>query len=118
LLAAGEESVRSVVALAPWVYPSDNPGSLPGRRILVVHGSADRIASPARSVAVARTLARTGDVGYVQIDGGKHAMLRHHRQFDSYAALFTAAVLCRDPSRLWLPDPVRRVLDGEPFVTV
>jgi pimeloyl-ACP methyl ester carboxylesterase len=117
LLAAGEESVRSVVALAPWVYPTDRPGSLSGRRVLVVHGSADRIASPQRSLAVARTLARTGDVGYVQIDGGKHAMLRHHRQFDSFAALFTAAVLCRDPSRLRVPDPVRRILDGEPFVT-
>jgi pimeloyl-ACP methyl ester carboxylesterase len=118
LLAAGEPSVRSVVALAPWVYPTDNPGSLAGRRILVVHGSADRIASPQRSFAVSRTLARTGEVGYIQIDGAKHAMLRHHRQFDSFAAGFTAAVLCSDTTRLRIPDPVHRILDGTAFLTV
>jgi predicted esterase len=73
LLAAGEPSVRSVVALAPWVYPTDNPGSLAGRRILVVHGSADRVASPQRSFAVSRRLARSAAVGYIQIDGAKHA---------------------------------------------
>jgi hypothetical protein len=118
LLAAGEPLVQSVVALAPWVYPTDNPGSLAGRRILVVHGSADRIASPQRSFAVSRTLARTGDVGYIQVDGGKHAMLRHHRQFDSFAASFTAAVLCPDRTGLRIPEPVRRILDGAPFLTV
>jgi dienelactone hydrolase len=118
LLAASEPSVRSVVALAPWVYPTDNPGSLAGRRILVVHGSADRIASPQRSFSVARTLARTADVGFIQIGGAKHAMLRHHRQFDSFAAGFIAATLCPDTTRLRIPDPVRRVLDGAPFLTV
>jgi dienelactone hydrolase len=118
LLAASEELVRSVVALAPWVYPTDDPGSLSGHRILVVHGSADRIASPQRSFALARRLARTADVGYIQIDGAKHAMLRHHRQFDTFAASFTAAVLCPDATGLRIPEPVRRVLGGVPFLTV
>jgi pimeloyl-ACP methyl ester carboxylesterase len=118
LLAAGEPTVRSVVALAPWVYPTDNPGGLAGRRILVVHGSADRVASQQRSFALAWTLARTADVGYIQIDGAKHAMLRHHRQFDSYAASFTAAVLCPDTKNLPIPEPVRHVLDGGGFLTV
>ena len=37
---------RSVVALAPWVYPTDVPVGLSGQRVLIVHGSRDRIASP------------------------------------------------------------------------
>jgi len=59
----------------------------------VVHGMQDRIASPARARAVARNLARTGDVEFVEIADGKHAMLRHGREFDRRAADFTAATL-------------------------
>ena len=49
LLAAGRPEVVSAVALAPWVYDSDVARGLSDQRILIVHGSADRIASPARS---------------------------------------------------------------------
>jgi pimeloyl-ACP methyl ester carboxylesterase len=109
LLAGADDRVRSVVALAPWVYATDS-ADLGGRRVLVVHGSADRIASPERSAAVVRSIGRTTDVGSITIDGGKHAMLGHHRQFDGYAAAFTAAVLLPDdPPRV--PEPIREVLD-------
>jgi hypothetical protein len=57
-------------------------------------------------------------VGYIQIDGAKHAILRHHRQFDTFAAGFTAALLCPDTTGLRVLEPVRRVLDGTSFVTV
>ena len=43
-------------------------------------------------------------------------MLSHGREFDSYAAQFTAAVLLDDPSRA--TGPVARVLSGESWVTV
>lgn len=94
LLAANHPSVTSAVALAPWVYPDDRVDA-PGRRFLIVHGTADRVASPDRSAAVARSLAATGaaSVDYITIDGGKHAMLRHHREFTSLAARFAAATL-------------------------
>jgi hypothetical protein len=95
-----------------------NPAGPAGRRILVVHGPADRVASRQRSFALAWTLAGTADVGYIQIDGAKHAMLRHHPQFDSFAASFTAAVLCPDTKNLPIPEPVRKVLDGGGFLTV
>src|SRR4051795_9892016 len=49
LLAAGRPDIRGAVALAPWVYPTDVPPGLTDQRILIVHGSRDRIASPARS---------------------------------------------------------------------
>lgn len=113
LLAAGDESVRSVAALAPWVYPDDGEINLTGRRIVIVHGTADHIAKPANSAAVARALARTAQVSYVRVEGGKHAMLRHHDQFDGLAANFAAATLLGDPT----PDGVlARVLAGEKLI--
>jgi predicted esterase len=116
LLAGGEYGVRSVVALAPWVYPNDS-ADLSGRQVLIVHGDQDRVARPDRSLRVAQTLlARSARVGYVEIRGGKHAMLRHHEQYDGYAAAFTASVLLPDGDQRRVPEPVRRVLDGERFV--
>jgi pimeloyl-ACP methyl ester carboxylesterase len=98
LLAVGRPTVRSVVALAPWVYPSDVAVAPEGRRILLVHGTQDRIASPSRSLALARTLSRYADVNYVSVEGGKHAMLRHHGVFDRLAAEFAVTTLLGSPS--------------------
>lgn len=92
LLAGGEEGVESVVALNPWVYPTDT-ADLTGRRVLIVHGARDRVAPPARAEAVAGNLSRTADVDFVIIPGGRHAMLRHGREFDLRAAAFTAEAL-------------------------
>ena len=116
LLAGDEPAVRSVVALNPWVYPDDD-ADLSGRRVLIVHGTEDRVAAPPRAEAVARRLARRTDVGFVAINGGKHAMLAHGRDFDRYAADFTAAVLLGAAARA-VAEPVARVLDGEAWVTV
>ncbi|WP_344252717.1 alpha/beta fold hydrolase [Terrabacter carboxydivorans] len=115
LLAAAEEPVVSAVALNPWVYPTEGRLDLTGRQVLVVHGDDDRIARPTNSAAVARDLARTADrVGYVTVEGGKHAMLRRGTVFDRLAADFTAATLLgRHPEGV-----VGRVLDGEEWVDV
>jgi dienelactone hydrolase len=115
LVAGDNPTVRSVVALNPWLYPTEDV-DLPGRRVLFVHGRRDRIASPQRAEAAARRLSRHTDVGFIWIPEGKHAMLRHGRDFDQYAAQFTAAVLLDDPSLA--SGPVSRVLAGESWVTV
>jgi pimeloyl-ACP methyl ester carboxylesterase len=96
ILAADRPEVRSVVALNPWVYPADGRVDLTGRRVLIAHGTDDRIASPANSAAAAELLARTADVSYVRVEGGKHAMLGRHRDFDRLAADFAAATLLED----------------------
>lgn len=115
LLSADRPEVRSVAALAPWVYGDEVAGDLAGRRILVVHGTRDRIASPDQSAALAARLARTrAQVGYVRVEGGTHAMLRHHRRFDGLAADFAAATLLGGPAS----GPVERILAGEPLVEV
>jgi alpha-beta hydrolase superfamily lysophospholipase len=92
LLAAAQPDVRSVVALNPWVYPTDDP-DLSGRRVLIVHGTDDRVASIEKARTVARNLSRTTSVEFVEIEGGKHAMLSHGREFDRRAAEFTASAL-------------------------
>lgn len=95
LMTAAAPEVRSAVALAPWVYPSDVAAGLADRRILIVHGSDDRIARPGQSAALAANLRRRPgvDVEYVTVQGGKHAMLRHHARFDGLAADFAVGTL-------------------------
>jgi pimeloyl-ACP methyl ester carboxylesterase len=115
LLTGDEPEVRSVVALAPWVYPSDVPPRwLSGRRVLVVHGAGDRVARPERSAAVARALERTSSVGYVRVHGARHAMLRRHAVFSGLAADFATATLLGAEAS----GTVRRVLDGETWIEV
>ena len=115
LLSADRPGVRSAVALAPWVYESDGDRlNLSGRRILVVHGDEDRIASIRRAEVVASALRRTTDVGFVRVAGGTHAMLRHHHVFDKLAADFAAATLLGDRPR----GPVAQVLEGQSLVEV
>ncbi|WP_036506694.1 alpha/beta hydrolase [Nocardioides sp. URHA0020] len=87
LLAGGLDGVRAVVALNPWVYPTDR-ADLSGRAVLVVHGTEDRVASPDRAKAVVSALAETTDVTFLPIEGGKHAMLSHGGSFERAATDF------------------------------
>lgn len=94
LLSAAQPEVRSVAALAPWVYVDDVPRGLADQRILIVHGDQDRIASPAKAHHLAHNLrAHGGDVAFVTVKGGKHAMLSHHSAFDGLATDFTTLAL-------------------------
>lgn len=110
LLAGDRTDVRSVVALNPWVYPSDGALDLSGRRVLIAHGTDDRIAIPAKSQAAAQNVARTADLSYVRVEGGKHAMLRRGRTFERLAAEFTASALLEGATPSGL---VRRVLAAQ-----
>ncbi|WP_134767196.1 alpha/beta fold hydrolase [Nocardioides sp. 1609] len=92
ILAAGHDAVRTVVALNPWVYPSDGV-ALPGRRVLIVHGDADRVAPIARARAVAERLSGSADVRFEVVPDGKHAMLRHGRVFERAASDFVVETL-------------------------
>lgn len=112
LLSLGSPEVRSAVALAPWVLPGDRPAASSGRRVLVVHGARDRIASPRRSAAVAEALSREAEVTYVCVEDGKHAMLGRHALFDGLAAQFAALTLLDLPS----PGPIARIAAGERFL--
>ncbi len=114
LLAAGSPQVRSVVALAPWVGPADVASGLNGRRILFVHGTRDRIASPERAHRLAAALRAQTEVAFVDVRGGKHAMLAHHRIFDGLAAQFVALTLLGRSD----DDIMRRIERGDMDLTV
>ena len=114
LLAGGAPDVKSVVALAPWVYPTDGEAGLPGRDVLIVHGTADRIASPERSATVARALSTSTRVGYIRVKGGKHAMLGRHAVFGELAADFVIATLLGAT----VGGPVSQVLAGAAWIDV
>ena len=109
LLAGDTERVHSVVALNPWVTPEDRV-DLTGRQVLMVHGTQDRIASLERAEALARGLSRSADLlGFVRVEGGKHAMLAQGGTFTRAATDFVApALLGRQVDGL-----VARVLAGE-----
>lgn len=96
LLAAGQPRVRGVVALAPWVYETDAAADVRDTPVVIIHGDADRIASPERSEQVARRLALTTPVAYVSVAGGTHAMLGHRDAFDGLAARCCAWMLLGD----------------------
>ncbi len=114
LLAGDAEAVRSVVALNAWVTPEDRV-DLTGRQVLMVHGTADRIAAPARAESLARRLSRSADrLGFIRVEGGKHAMLRSSGTFTSAATDFvTATLLGRE-----VGGSVARVLAGDTDVSV
>lgn len=112
LLSGSLAPVRSVVALNPWVYPTDDP-DLRGRRVLFVHGDRDRIAPLDRSATVARRVAGSTEVGFVTVPGGKHAMLRRGRVFEQAASDFVTATLLGGTAG----PPVDRVLAGDSWVT-
>jgi alpha-beta hydrolase superfamily lysophospholipase len=114
ILSAGAPEVRGVAALAPWVLPGDFPAEPAGRRILIVHGSRDRIADPSRAATVAKALGRRTDVTYVLVEGGRHAMLRRRDLFDGLAADFAALVLLGETGK----GPITRVAEGERFITL
>ena len=113
LLAGDQDNVASVVALNPWVYPTDRV-DLRGRHVLFVHGDADRIAVPSRAQTVARTLARTTDVAWLTVEGGKHAMLGRGSVFEKAATDWAAATLLGRE----VGDPVAGLLAGERTASV
>jgi alpha-beta hydrolase superfamily lysophospholipase len=77
LRVAGDPLVHAVAALAPWLPEGEPVEQLAGRRLLIVHGTADRVTDPAGSLAFAnRARQITDDVTYRSIPGENHAMLR------------------------------------------
>ena len=120
LAGAGDPSVRSVVALAPWLSGQESTAPLAGRQVLIVHGSVDRVTSPTRSAAFARAAAGVAaSISFVDVAGGEHTMMRHLNTFDGLAAGFVCATLLPpdpDPATAdsaALTELLSRALQGE-----
>ena len=114
LRAAGHPSVTAVAGLAPWLPPGEPVGQLSGRSVLLAHGTADVVTSPAETWAyadLARTVARVTEV---EIRGGDHPMIRRAAQWHALTVTFVGASLgfppLPGPSASALARPRRAVL--------
>jgi alpha-beta hydrolase superfamily lysophospholipase len=96
--AAGHPAVTAVAGLAPWLPPGEPAGQLTGRRVLLAHGSADSITSPAETWAFLERARAVTEVSAVEVRDGDHAMLRRARLWHAIAAEFARAALAL-PSR-------------------
>ncbi len=77
LCVADDPQVHGVVALAPWLNGGTPEERVAGRRVLIVHGTADRWTSPENSLAYARRAdGVAAAVDYVGLKGAGHFMLR------------------------------------------
>ena len=93
LALTGDEQVSAVVGLAPWIERTDTCSPHDGVRLLLLHGLADRITSPAASRHLVERLQQEGrQASFVGITGEKHAMLRRRRSWDRLTAGFVCAV--------------------------
>jgi pimeloyl-ACP methyl ester carboxylesterase len=89
---AGHPAVTAVAGLAPWLPPGEPVGQLTGRRILLVHGNADRITRPEDTWAYAERARSVAEVMTIEIRHGDHAMLRRAGLWHSVAAEFACRV--------------------------
>lgn len=88
---AGDEGVIGVVALAPWLPKGEPVEQLHGRRLLIAHGTADRVTSPKASQRFAELARPAADrVDVVMVAAETHAMLL---RWPTWQRLTTAYVL-------------------------
>jgi pimeloyl-ACP methyl ester carboxylesterase len=73
---AGHPAVSGVAGLAPWLPPTEPVAQLVGRRVLLAHGSADHITSPAETWAYAERARAVTQTATIEVLGGEHTMLR------------------------------------------
>jgi pimeloyl-ACP methyl ester carboxylesterase len=86
---ADDPLVDAVVALAPWLSAGTPAAAVAGRKVLIVHGSADRWTSPAESLKFARRAAAgAAELRYVSLAGAGHFMFRRVRLWHALATGF------------------------------
>jgi dienelactone hydrolase len=98
LAVGGHHSVRAVVGLAPWIKTGDEYRQLAGRKVLLMHGTADRMTDPAHTAALASALTEIGvETTLLRMPGEGHAMLHRPGRWHDAAARFV--LQCLLPSR-------------------
>ncbi|HEY2298573.1 MAG TPA: hypothetical protein VGH43_12645 [Jatrophihabitans sp.] len=113
IYAAGHDSVRSVVGLAPWIEPGDPVRGVEGRRVLLVHGDSDRMTDPRATANFARSAEQVAEsVTYVRVAGERHAMLRRAGVWHQLATGFVIGTLLGVPPNGSEPAEVTNVLTG------
>lgn len=112
LCAADDPQVRAVIALAPWVDSTTPTQQLAGRRVLMVHGDADRWTSPRQSLRYAQRIQHVADdVRYVTLTGAGHFMLTKVPVWHELSASYLLDSFSRDTGATMNPRHLRRAID-------
>jgi dienelactone hydrolase len=90
---AGHPAVTAVAGLAPWLPPSEPVEQLAGRRVLLAHGTADHITSPAETWAYAERARSVTEVATIEVRDGEHTMLRRGALWHRLAVEFSRLAL-------------------------
>ena len=94
LRVAGDDSVRGVAALAPWLPDGEPVEQLSGRAVLIAHGTLDRVTSPRASQRYAGRARTVSDrVDYIEVRGDAHAMLLRAPLWHRLATRFALGVI-------------------------
>ena len=93
LRAAGHPSVTAAAGLAPWLPPGEPVDQLAGRRILLAHGTADAVTSPADTWVYAERARALTSVTEIEVRTGEHTMLWRAPLWHGLAAAFTCLSL-------------------------
>ncbi|WP_069814679.1 dienelactone hydrolase [Streptomyces sp. TP-A0874] len=99
LRAAGHASVRSVLALAPWLTAGEEPvKQLAGRRVLIAHGTDDERTDPELSYRLAERVKKINqDVCRFEIHTDTHRLRRYRSEIAALAADFALGSLFGRP---------------------
>jgi alpha-beta hydrolase superfamily lysophospholipase len=86
---AGHPAVSAVAGLAPWLPRGEPVVQLAGRRVLLVHGTADRVTDPADTWAYAERARAITTVAAIEVEAGEHTLLRRAHLWHRMAAEFS-----------------------------
>ncbi len=117
--AADHRAVAGVVALAPWLEPSDPVGTLRGRHLVAGHGSRDKITSARMTRAyVERARPLADSARFVDLGRLGHYMLHRPADWNRFALRGALEVLDRTeagrrPHQQDRPDPQHRQADQD-----
>jgi predicted esterase len=119
LRVAGHPGVTAVVALAPWLPRGEPVEQCAGRRLLLVHGTADRTTSPALTEEYRHRLEQAGiPAGLIEISGAEHSMLRRARLWHELAAGFVAEALLDQSADPRVANLLHQASSGRTRITV
>jgi pimeloyl-ACP methyl ester carboxylesterase len=90
---AGHPAVTAVAGLAPWLPTTEPVKQLAGRRVLLAHGTADRITSPPETWAYAERARSVTEVATIEVRDGEHTMLRRGALWHRLALEFSRLAL-------------------------
>lgn len=109
LRAAGDESVTTICALAPWLPDGEPVEQLAGKTLVIAHGDRERWTDPEGSYRYAvRAKALTPDVARFEVNGDAHGMLRRADDWHALARNVTLGALGIEPFSPFLTNALKQ----------